>query len=123
MGDKKKRQEICEGRYDEFLGHPDFAEDVKRGVNDHKYPVLSGNEGMHDVVKYATRLEAAAENAEPIKSAGNDKREAKRPARTDHLAEQLVHPDFTDETSEAAGKYSVIHGSESIQDGDEEGWH
>ena len=126
MGEKKKRQEICEGQYDEFLGHPDIIEDVKRGVNDHKYPVLSGNEGMHDVVKYTDHLIARAENAPATQStAAKQKKDVRRAERSDRLDEVLVHPDYTEESErdECAARFSEIHGTESLQNGDEQGWH
>ena len=127
MGEKKKRQEIFERSYDEFLGHPDTLEEFNKGLGEDQYPVLSGNEGMHDVVKHAMHIQARAESAEVSAPAKPPKREPakKREAPKDQKKERLVHVDYTGSAAPAAPYSEVveIHGSEAMQEGSEFGWH
>ena len=127
MGEKRRRQEIVEKNYDEFLGHPDFIEDARRDPGEDQYPLLSGNEGMHDVVKHVAILQARAEAPE-ARPAADKKASPSKTARRDDLRavyqEQLIHPDFTIDTRPGAVDGSaVIHGNEAMQDCAETGWH
>ena len=103
--------------YDEFLGHPDFIADAKL-EEEMAATEMAGTEGMHDVVKYANRLEADAQASQA--TAPQRKPTARKGAEGAPAPHEVlrVHPDFTESGKNDGFRHDASHEYDAFKDGE-----